>query len=185
MNTQRGNESISIHNTYQKEFLYKTAMTLEGDFVGTFTCKARNVAGVGEGCTVVVNNPVAALAGTDGVKGQSNGKVQSDYTFVAFGGSAVFGILFVFALLSILICRKRYGFVGTSKYNIGNKDVTCREGNGRSMEEIENHEDTRATSALIDPSVSGNGGRCSQRGNVSVGGGGQHSIHGNEIQHGK
>ena len=124
-------------------------MPVAEDLVGTFACEAKNGAGTGEMCTVSVNNPVAALAGVDGSNGQANGAVENSYAYIAFGGGAVTVIVFVFALVSILFCRKRYGFTAT-KYNLEN---IRRSPGGRSMDETVGLDGSKPTSALIDPSA--------------------------------
>ena len=69
-------------------------------------------------CEISVNNPVAALAGVEESNGKSSGEHDElNYTYIAFGGGAVVAIMFALALLSILICRKRYGYNAGFKYD--------------------------------------------------------------------
>ena len=140
-----------------------TDIPVAEDLVGTFACEARNSAGSGELCEVSVNNPVAALAGVDGSNGKNNGEEdQLNYTYIAFGGGTVVVIVFVLSLLSILICRKRYGFPGT-KYNLDNVRGAS---SGRTMEDdIISHEGLKPTSALITPCANTHS-KCNTRSNV-------------------
>ena len=109
-------------------------------------------------CEISVNNPVAALAGVEESNGKASGEHDElNYTYIAFGGGAVVAIVFALALLSILICRKRYGFSGT-KYNLDNTRRTQAERN--LDEDIASHETSKPTSALITQSANN---KCSSR----------------------
>ena len=125
-----------------------TSIPVTEDLVGTFVCEARNAAGLGELCEISVSNPVAALAGVEGSNGHASGeKNEINYTYIAFGGGAVIALVFAVSLLSILICRKRYGFSGT-KYSLDNFKGTPGERNGED-DDIATHESANPTSALI------------------------------------
>ena len=128
--------------------------------MGTFACEATNIAGSGELCEISVNNPVAALAGVEGSNGQSNSEDNElNYTYVAFGGGAVVAVVFTLALLSILFCRKRYGFSST-KYSLDNMRGAPSE---RNLEDdISNHEASKPTSALINQSANTHN-KCNSR----------------------
>ena len=138
--------------------LFTTSAPMTEDLVGTFACKAANIAGSGELCEISVNNPVAALAGVEGSNGQGSvDENELNYTYIAFGGGAVVAIIFALALLSILICRKRYGFSGT-KYNLDN--MRRSQGERNMDEDITSHETSKPTSALITQSANS---KCSSR----------------------
>ena len=68
--------------------------------VGTFSCEAKNIAGLGERCAITVNGPVAALV------------AETDYTYLMFGGGSVVVVL-VLIVVSIVACRRH----STAKYN--------------------------------------------------------------------
>ena len=141
----------------QNDF-FTTPAPIAEDLVGTFACKAANVAGSGELCEISVNNPVAALAGVEGSNGKGSGEEDElNYTYIAFGGGAVVAVIFALALLSILICRKRYGFSGT-KYNLDN--MRGRQGERNHDDDIVSHETSKPTSALIAQSANN---KCSSR----------------------
>ena len=59
---------------------------------GSFACQAKNLAGIGERCSVKVNGPVAAFV------------AETDYTYLAFGAGAVV-VALAAALVGIVICR--------------------------------------------------------------------------------
>ena len=65
--------------------------------------------------------------------------------------------MFALALISILVCRKRYGFSGT-KYNLDNMRRT--QGERNMDEDITNHETSKQTSALIAQSANN---KCNSR----------------------
>lgn len=67
--------------------------------VGTFSCEARNAAGLGERCAVRVNGPVAALV------------AETDYTYLMFGGGSVVGLILL-VVTGVVICRKRQAKFG-------------------------------------------------------------------------
>ena len=119
------------------------------------------MAGPGELCEISVNNPVAALAGVEGSNGKSNGEDKElNYTYIAFGGGAIVAVVFTLSLLSILFCRKRYGFSST-KYSLENMRGGPSE---RNLEDdISNPEASKPTSALINQSANTHS-KCSSRG---------------------
>ena len=79
---------------------YRKASVEGGQFqrnegiVGTFSCEARNVVGLGKKCAVRVNGPVAALV------------AETDYTYLMFGGGSIVGVI-VLVMAGVVICRKR------------------------------------------------------------------------------
>ena len=125
---------------------YTTSLPVGEDLVGTFACEARNTAGSSELCEISVNNPVAALAGVEGSNGPANGvDDELNYTYVAFGGGAVVAVIFAISLLSILVCRKRYGFTG-NKYSLS-KFRSGETGHRNAEDDIV--DSSKPTSALI------------------------------------
>merc|ERR1712223_1475926 len=98
------NEHFTLTGGQNDRILFTTSAPVTEDLVGTFACKAANIAGSGELCEISVNNPVAALAGVEESNGKTSGEQDElNYTYIAFGGGAVVAIMFALALLSILI----------------------------------------------------------------------------------